>query len=93
MILIEQLQQIDAITNIKHKCYAGSVAINFDREELDCDSLLEILETHEWTKSDEKLSFVENAVANGTKTLTKGLATMALKRLVGTSVSRMVMSF
>ncbi|MCJ8350685.1 HMA2 domain-containing protein [Moritella sp.] len=93
MALIEQLQQIDAITNIKHKYHAGSVAIHFDREELDCDSLLEILETHEWTKSDEKPSFVENAVVNGTKTLTKGLATMALKRLVGPSVSRMIMSF
>ncbi|AZG36436.1 HMA2 domain-containing protein [Shewanella psychromarinicola] len=93
MALIKQLQEIDAVTNIKHKYHAGSVAIYFDRKELDCDSLLEILETHEWTKSDEKPSFIENAVINGTKTLTRGLATMVLKRLVGPSVSRMMISF
>jgi len=90
--LIEQLAQIDAITSIKHKRYAGSVAINFQKNDLDCESLLEILESHQWTESDIKPSFVEKAVVTGTKTLTKGLATIALKRLVGTSMSRIIMS-
>lgn len=90
--LIAQLEQIDAITSIKHKSYAGSVAISFDRRELDCDSLLEILATHDWTKSDVRPSAVEKAVVSGTKVFTKGLATMALKQLVGPSVSRMIMS-
>ncbi len=44
--LIADLEQIDAIGMIKHKRFAGSVAINFDDKELDCDSLLEILEGH-----------------------------------------------
>lgn len=90
--LINQLKDIDAVFTIKHKKYAGSVAIQFDPNDLDCESLLEILESHHWTQSDERPSFVEKAMVSGTKTLVKGAATIALNRLIGSSASRVVMS-
>ncbi|WP_232321895.1 HMA2 domain-containing protein [Photobacterium jeanii] len=90
--LIEQLEEIDAITQIKHKRFAGSVAICFDNNELDCETLLETLSSHGWTKGIEKSAFIENAVIKGTKTFMKGMAVIALKRLVGPSVSRVIMS-
>lgn len=90
--LIEQLEKIDAITIIKYKKYAGSVAITFNANELDCDSLLEIVESHGWLKSNPKPSFIENAVVNGTKTFAKGMAGIALQRVVGPSISRAIMS-
>lgn len=90
--LISQLEEIDAIERISHKKYAGSVAIHFDRNELDCESLMEILESHSWTQSSDKPSFVEKAMVSGTKTLVKGAATIALNRLLGPSISRVVMS-
>ncbi len=90
--LIADLEQIDAIGMIKHKRFAGSVAINFDDKELDCDSLLEILEGHGWMRRYDKPSFIENAVSKGTKTFAKGMAVMALKRVVGPSVSRVLLS-
>ena len=90
--LIAELEQIDAIHTIKHKRHAGSVAITFDAKELDCDSLLEILESHHWTRGQDKPSFIENAVSKGTKTFAKGMAVMALKRLVNPTLSRMILS-
>ncbi len=90
--LVNQLEEIDAVLAIKHKKYAGSVAIQFDPNDLDCESLLEILESHHWTQSDDKPSFVEKAMVSGTKTLVKGAATIALNRLVGSTASRVVMS-
>ncbi|PSW18030.1 hypothetical protein C9I98_18225 [Photobacterium sanctipauli] len=90
--LIENLKEIDAIKHIKHKQYAGSVAICFDEKELDCESLLDVLSSHDWTKENSKPSLVEHAVSRGTKTFAKGIATMALTRLVGPSVSRAIMS-
>lgn len=90
--LITQLEEIDAIVTIKHKQYAGSVAIRFDPKELDCEGLLDILESHHWTESDDKSSFVEKAMISGTKTLVKGAATIALNRFIGSSASRVVMS-
>lgn len=90
--LISQLEEIDAITQIRHKKYAGSVAICFDHNELDCESLLEILESHNWTQSSDRPSFVEKAMVSGTKTLIKGAAGIALNRVVGAGVSRFVMN-
>lgn len=90
--LIKQLEDIDAITAIKHKKYAGSVAISFNAHQLDCESLLEILESHHWLQSSDRTSFIENAVVSGTKTIAKGLAGMALKQLLGPSISRVIMS-
>ncbi len=90
--LIAQLTEIDAITNVKHKRYAGSVALCFDGTELDCEELLELLDSHGWTKATTKASFIENAVVNGTKTLAKGMTMMALKRLLGVSLSRALVS-
>ncbi|WP_282167159.1 HMA2 domain-containing protein [Shewanella japonica] len=90
--LIEQLNEIDAIKHIKHQCHAGSVAITFDDNELDCESLLEILESHDWLVESGKSSFVESAVIAGTKTLVKGMAGIALSRLVGPSISRVILS-
>lgn len=90
--LIADLKQIDAIGAIKHKRYAGSVAISFDDNELDCESLLEILDSHGWTRASSSPTFIENAVTKGTKTFARGMAVMALKRLVGPSVSRVIMS-
>lgn len=91
--LICQLKEIDAVREIKHKKYAGSVAISFDNTELDCESLMEILESHHWTLSSEKPSFVEKAMVSGTKSLVKGLTGVALTRMVGPSVSRVMMNF
>ncbi len=90
--LIDNLKQIDAIESIKHKVFAGSVAITFDKQELDCESLLEILESHGWTQERERASFVENAVTAGTKTLARGVASLALQRLVGASMSRLLLA-
>ncbi|CAK6714866.1 conserved hypothetical protein [Vibrio harveyi] len=90
--LICQLEGIDAVREVKHKKYAGSVAISFDSRELDCDSLMEILESHHWTLSSEKPSFVEKAMVSGTKSLVKGLTGVALTRIVGPSVSRVIMN-
>lgn len=90
--LILKLQEIDAIHEIKYKKYAGSVAIHFDKNELDCESLLEILESHHWTQQNEKPSIVEKAVVSGTKSLVKGLTGIALTRLVGPSMSRVLMN-
>lgn len=91
-LLISQLEQIDAITSVKHRKYAGSVAITFDANELDSDSVLEILESHGWLRSNPKPAFIENAVVTGTKTFAKGMVGVALSRLVGPSVSRVIMS-
>ncbi|WP_153914855.1 HMA2 domain-containing protein [Shewanella sp. TC10] len=90
--LIEQLEQIDAVKHVKHQHHAGSVAITFDNNELDCENLLEILESHGWLEESGKSSFVENAVIAGTKTLVKGMAGIALSRLVGPSISRVILS-
>ncbi|MGL6313897.1 HMA2 domain-containing protein [Vibrio sp. WXL103] len=90
--LITQLNDIDAIHSIKHQKHAGSVAVCFDPTELDCESLLEIMQSHGWTNSYDKPSFVEQAVVSGTKTLVKGITGMALTRLLGPSVSRVIMN-
>ncbi|MGF1765343.1 HMA2 domain-containing protein [Aliivibrio kagoshimensis] len=90
--LIGQLKKIDSVTHIKYKKHAGSVAISFDRNVLDCESLLEILESHQWTESGRSPSFVENAMVSGTKTLVKGVTGLMLSRLVGTSLSRAIMN-
>ncbi|WCE30847.1 HMA2 domain-containing protein [Vibrio sp. SCSIO 43137] len=88
--LIKDLNEIDAIQAVKHKRYAGSVAIKFDNSELDCESLLEILDSHGWTKAEEKNFFIENAAISGTKSLVKGAATIALSRFIAPSVSRLL---
>ncbi|MFD2176243.1 HMA2 domain-containing protein [Veronia pacifica] len=90
--LIEDLNKIEAITAIKYKKYAGSVAITFDPAQLDSESILEILDSHGWMASRSKPSFVENAVVSGTKTLAKGVAGVMLKRLLGPTVSRVILS-
>ncbi|NOH30961.1 MULTISPECIES: HMA2 domain-containing protein [Vibrio] len=90
--LIKQLSDIDAIYQLKHQKHAGSVAICFDPKELDCESLLEIVESHGWTKSSDKPSFIEKAMVSGTKTFVKGMTGVALSRLVGPSVSRVIMN-
>jgi hypothetical protein len=91
-LLINDLNIIDAIQQIRYKRYAGSVALSFDHKELDCDSLLEILESHKWTEESNKPSFIENAVTTGTKSLTKSVAGLAIKYALGASVSRVIMS-
>ncbi|WED24674.1 hypothetical protein L3Q72_17515 [Vibrio sp. JC009] len=88
--LIADLKEIDAVKSIKHKKYAGSVAILFDHNELDCESLLEILESHNWTKSAPNNLFIENAAVNGTKSLVKGAATIAFSRLIVPSVTKLI---
>ena len=90
--LAVQLAKIDAIKNIKHKQYAGSVAICFDDDALSCEDLLELLDSHGWTRAAEKHSFIENAVVNGTKTFAKGLTMLALRQLVGPTFSRAILS-
>lgn len=92
MALIRDLKEIEAVQEIVHKKYAGSVAIKFNSKELDCDSLLEILESHGWTKADEKNFFIENAAISGTKSLVKGAATIALSRFIMPSVSKLIFS-
>ncbi|WP_235868465.1 HMA2 domain-containing protein [Vibrio ezurae] len=91
--LIEQLKEIDSIQKVTYKKHAGSVAIHFDDKELDCESLIEILESHHWMQSTEKPSLIENAAITGTKTLAKSIAGIALSRLVGPSLSRAILNF
>ncbi|TKB56872.1 hypothetical protein FCL42_06525 [Ferrimonas aestuarii] len=86
--LIEQLQQVDAIQSVTHKRFAGSVAIVFDDQQMDADTLLETVESHGWLRSENHAAFVENAVKSGSKTLVKGVAMMALKRAAGPVLSR-----
>ncbi|WP_240432768.1 MULTISPECIES: HMA2 domain-containing protein [Vibrio] len=93
MNLLEQLEEIDAINKITYRKHAGSVAIHFDDKELDCESLIEILESHNWMQSTHKPSFIENAAISGTKTLAKSIAGIALSRLVGPSISRAILNF
>ncbi|WP_394199818.1 HMA2 domain-containing protein [Shewanella waksmanii] len=90
--LLSQLQQIDAITDIKHKKHAGSVAICFDAEQMSADDLQELLESHNWMQQATKPSYIESAVVKGTKTLAKGVTVMALKQLVGPTFSRAILS-
>ncbi len=90
--LITQLRAIDAITHIKYQKYAGSVAISFDKQHMDCESLLDILHSHHWTQSSPSPTLIENAMTSGTKTLVKGIAGLALSRIVGTSVSKVIMN-
>ncbi|WP_028766424.1 HMA2 domain-containing protein [Shewanella fidelis] len=90
--LLHQLQQIEAVKHIKHKLHAGSVAITFDDKEIGCEDLLKIVESHGWLEQDQPRNFIENAAIIGTKTLVKGIAGIALSRLVGPSVSRVIMS-
>lgn len=88
--LIGQLENIDAIQKVKHQKHAGSVAIKFDSKQLDTNSLMDILESHSWTQSNDKPSLVEKAMTSGTKTLIKGVATIALNRVLGPTMSRLV---
>lgn len=90
--LISQLKEIDAISDIKHKKYAGSVAISFDNTQISAEDILETVESHHWLRENSKPTFIENAVAKGTKTFARGMAVMALKRLAGPSVSRLLLS-
>ncbi|WBA81896.1 HMA2 domain-containing protein [Endozoicomonas sp. GU-1] len=90
--LITKLGKINAIQHVTHKRHAGSVAIQFDNNELDSKSLLDILDSNGWLQSDGRPSFIENAVVSGTKTFARGMVGLALTRLVGPSVSRVIMS-
>ncbi|MCL1139491.1 HMA2 domain-containing protein [Shewanella pneumatophori] len=90
--LLEQLQQIEAVKHIKHQLHAGSVAITFDDKDISCEDLLGILESHGWLEQDQPRSFIENAAIVGTKTLVKGIAGIALSRLVGPSFSRVILN-
>ena len=90
--LISQLYDIEAITEIKHKKYAGSVAISFDNTQISAEDILDTVESHHWLRENNKPTFIENAVTKGTKTFAKGVAVMALKRIAGPSVSRLLLS-
>ncbi|WP_417348283.1 hypothetical protein [Ferrimonas sp.] len=81
--LADQLRQIDAVLEVRHRRYAGSVTLMFDHNELTADDLLETVESHGWLRSDSRNAFVENAVRSGSRSLMKGVAVLALKRLVG----------
>ncbi|BDY03793.1 hypothetical protein [Ferrimonas sp. YFM] len=84
--LVEQLRQIDAVLEVRHRRYAGSVTLIFDHNELTADDLLETVESHGWLRSDSRSAFVENAVRSGSRSLVKGVAVLALKRLMGPTV-------
>lgn len=90
--LITELEKIDAIESIKHQIHAGSVAIKFDHNELTCDMLLEILESHHWTRSHSQNFFIENAAIKGSQTLLKGVATIALSRMISPWFNRFILS-
>ncbi|SHO55095.1 HMA2 domain-containing protein [Vibrio quintilis] len=87
---IEKLQQMEAIEAVKHKVYAGSVAIRFDHQKISCEALLEMLSGYGWTKVDQKQFFIENAAVKGTKSVAKGLVALAFIRLVVPSVTRLI---
>ncbi len=88
--LICDLNKIDAISDIKFKKHAGSVAIKFDGKEISNEQLLDILQSHNWTRNDERNFFIENAAIKGTKSLIKGGVTIAISRLVGPSLGRLL---
>ncbi|CAM3624384.1 hypothetical protein VA7868_02480 [Vibrio aerogenes CECT 7868] len=87
---IKKLQQMEAIAAVKHKVYAGSVAVRFDHQKMTCEALLEILSGYGWTQVDQKQFFIENAAVKGTKSVAKGLVALAFTRLVVPSVTRLL---
>ena len=88
--LVADIEKVPAITEVKHRRFSGSVTICFNDSEIDMDSLLEMVESHGWLKDRQRNDFVENAVRQGSKTLLKGVAVVALQQLVGASVVRML---
>ncbi|WP_298444958.1 hypothetical protein [uncultured Ferrimonas sp.] len=85
---IQQLNEIEAITTIRHKKFAGSVAIQFNSDELSADDLLETVESHGWLRTEQRSALVENAVKSGSRTLVKGVAMLALKQVMGPTLVR-----
>ncbi|WP_036801575.1 HMA2 domain-containing protein [Photobacterium marinum] len=90
--LIEQLEKIEGITSVRHKRYAGSVAIVFDSNVVDAEVLMETVESHGWLRSSQRKELVENAVRAGTHTLCRGMAMMVLKKAIGPVAMRVVSS-
>ena len=88
--LLKELHDIDAIKQIKYRKHAGSVAIIFDASEMSCDDLLQLLESHRWTEGQDHPLFIENAITRGAQTAAKGLATIAITRLLGPAISRIL---
>ncbi len=86
--LIHQLQKIDAIEHIRHKRFAGSVAIRFDPAQLEVEELLETVASHGWLQSEEQLPWLEHTVRNSSKNLVRGAALLALRQLLGPALSR-----
>ncbi|MGY0219698.1 HMA2 domain-containing protein [Endozoicomonadaceae bacterium StTr2] len=88
--LIAELEKIPAITDIRHRKFAGSVTIRFNHKEVEAESLLEMLESHGWLRSRQRSDFVGNAVRNGSRTLLKGITVMAVKQIVGGNLLRTI---
>ncbi|WP_299020388.1 HMA2 domain-containing protein [uncultured Photobacterium sp.] len=81
--LVEKLQQIEGIVSVRHKKYAGSVALVFDSQVVDADVLMETVESHGWLRSAQRKELVENAVRVGTRSLCRGMAMMVLRKTLG----------
>lgn len=81
--LINELHKIDGIFQIKHKKYAGSVAITFCEKSITQDALLETLASNDWLQETQKNRFVENAMRKGTKSLLKGMLMLVAKKTLG----------
>ncbi|MTI13708.1 HMA2 domain-containing protein [Sansalvadorimonas verongulae] len=86
--LIEKMSGIPAIREVRHRRFAGSVTIRYDHHELDGESVMDMVESHGWLRSQQRSAFVENAVRSGSKTLLKGVTVMALKQMVNPSLLR-----
>lgn len=87
--LIEDLINQDSIISIKHQKYAGSVAIQFDSTETDCDKLLAMLESYNWTKKKAGKKYLQGAVMKGVKLASKTVTTFAVSRYLGPAIGKM----
>ncbi|AGH80513.1 hypothetical protein PCNPT3_02855 [Psychromonas sp. CNPT3] len=84
--LISELTKVDGILNVKHKKYAGSVAITFSENKITLETLLETLTSHHWLMESQKNCFFENAMRKGTKSVLKGVLMFAAKKALGVGV-------
>jgi len=81
--LIEKLHKIDGILAIKHKKYAGSVAITFCEKSITQEALLETLSSNGWLQETQQTQIVEDAMRKGTKSLVKGALMLAANKTLG----------
>lgn len=79
---IDELRCNRALIDIKHKRYAGSVAITFDEKQIDVNELLDQVRSRGWMRQIDGQGFIEKAMRSSSRNLMRGAAVMVLKRVV-----------